>query len=107
MSLDKSLVSKQRLARHRNVLSRAERIAILEEEGRWQEGDPLFGLPKVKNIKVKRRAKGAEKKEEAAEAAAVEAEAAEALGEEAEAKDTKDTKDTKDAKDVKDTEDKK
>lgn len=75
MSIDKSLVSRERLARHRNVLSRAERLLLLENEGIWQEGKSLFGLPKVKNLKAKRRAKGAEKKEEAAAAAAAEGEA--------------------------------
>ncbi|NOZ21539.1 MAG: small basic protein [Planctomycetes bacterium] len=77
MSLDKSLVSKQRLVRHRNVLSRSERISVLEEDERWEEGNSLFGLPKVKNMKAKRRSKSAEKKEKE-EAAAAAAEAAEA-----------------------------
>ena len=73
MSLDKSLVSKQRLVRHRNVLSRSERVDILEEEERWQAGESLFGLPKVKHMKIKRRSKSAEKKEEAEAEAAAEA----------------------------------
>ncbi|MEW6355655.1 MAG: small basic protein [Planctomycetota bacterium] len=83
MSIDKSLVSKQRLVRHRNVLTRTERILVLEEGERWQEGISLFGLPKVKNMKAKRRVKGGEKKEAAAEAAA--AAAAEGGAEAAEA----------------------
>ena len=52
MSVDPSLKIKSALARHRNVLSRAERIDRLKEEERWSEGDPLFGLPKVSNRKV-------------------------------------------------------
>ena len=72
MSIDPSLKSSGNLARHRNVLSRAERIAILEEKDRFQSGedDPL-GLPKVANRKViaggkAKKKKGAEE-EEAAE----------------------------------------
>ena len=52
MSADPSLKCKSALVRHRNVLTRAERIERLKEEERWQEGDSLFGLPKVANRKV-------------------------------------------------------
>ena len=65
MTMDKSLVSRGRLTRHRNVLSRAERIALLEEEGKWIEEKSVFGLPKVRNIKVKQR-KAAKAEAEAA-----------------------------------------
>ena len=51
MSIDKSLVIKSRLKRHRNVLTRTERVESLAEEERWKEGDPVFGLPKVRHIK--------------------------------------------------------
>lgn len=52
MSMDKSLKTKASLERHRNVLTRAERIEKLQEEGRWQEGEPPFGLPKVAHRKA-------------------------------------------------------
>ena len=52
MSLDKSLKSQGALARHRNVLSRAERVEALKEEERWPEGRTVFGLPKVAHRKV-------------------------------------------------------
>ncbi len=53
MSLDKSLKSAASLSRHRNVLTRHERIEVLKEEGRWQEGDSNpIGLPKVAHRKV-------------------------------------------------------
>ncbi|MCH7813434.1 MAG: small basic protein [Planctomycetes bacterium] len=52
MSLDKSLKSKSALARHRNVLTRAERIDRLKDEVRWEEGTSPFGLPKIVNRKV-------------------------------------------------------
>lgn len=40
-------------AKHRNVLKRFERIQKLEEENRWQGRASIFGLPKVKSIKIK------------------------------------------------------
>ena len=51
MSIDPSLKIKGALSRHRNVLSRAERIEKLIEEERWEEGDSLLGLPKVAHRK--------------------------------------------------------
>ena len=53
MSLDKSLKTKGSLVRHRNVLTRAERVNILKDEDRWHEGDAVFGLPKVAHRKAK------------------------------------------------------
>lgn len=69
MSIDRSLKIKGALERHRNVLTRAERIEKLEEEEQWSEGDSLLGLPKVANRKSHAGRK-AEKKE--AETAALE-----------------------------------
>lgn len=51
MSIDRSLKTKGALSRHRNVLSRAERIKMLEDEDRWEEGGPVTGLPKVAHRK--------------------------------------------------------
>ncbi|MBW7990374.1 MAG: small basic protein [Planctomycetes bacterium] len=51
MSIDRSLKIKGALSRHRNVLSRAERVEQLIEEERWSEGDSLLGLPKVAHRK--------------------------------------------------------
>jgi small basic protein (TIGR04137 family) len=68
MSIDRTLKIKDALSRHRNVLSRAERIEQLKEEERWNQGDPVTGLPKVAHRKShsgKKSAKAAEKKEEA------------------------------------------
>ncbi len=54
MSLDKSLKSRGRLARRRNVLSRTERLAKLSDDEQWVEGeDSVFGLPKVKVARAK------------------------------------------------------
>jgi len=76
MSLDKSLVVKNKLQRSRNVLKRDERIEKLLEDERWSEGDSVFGLPKVTIVKIKRvktKKKKAEGEEET-EAGAAEAE---------------------------------
>ncbi len=71
MSIDRSLKVKGTLSRHRNVLSRAERIEMLKDEERWSEGDSLLGLPKVAHRKshAGRKAKEAPAKEAATEAA--------------------------------------
>jgi len=53
MSLDRSLKSRDALSRHRNVLTRNERLEILADEGRWEkEQDSVFGLPKVAHRKL-------------------------------------------------------
>lgn len=52
MSVDKSLKSKSTLARHRNVLTRAERIENLKEIGKWTEDSTAIGLPKVAHRKL-------------------------------------------------------
>lgn len=66
MSVDRSLKIKGALRRHRNVLTRAERIEKLTEEERWTEDDSIFALPKVAHRKshAGRKAKEAEVKEE-------------------------------------------
>ncbi len=58
MSIDRSLKLTGSLSRHRNVLSRAERIEKLTEEERWQEGDAVTGLPKVAHRKSHSGRKG-------------------------------------------------
>jgi small basic protein (TIGR04137 family) len=85
MSIDKSLRRKNTLARARNVLTRGERIKVLMDEERWQEGRSPFNLPKVRVVKVvvkkAKKAKEEEKAEgEGAEGAAAAAPAPEAKG---------------------------
>ena len=43
MSLDRSLKSAGSLVRHRNVLTRGERLARLVEEEKWSEAKGVFG----------------------------------------------------------------
>ena len=51
MSLDASLKSANALIRHRNVLTRDERLATLKEQEKWKDGMSVFGLPKVAHRK--------------------------------------------------------
>ena len=70
MSLHKSLKTKDELARRRNVLTRAERFALMNERGIWTEGAEVFGLPKLRtSFKLKKRKKKEEPEEAAAEGA--------------------------------------
>jgi len=52
MSIDKSLRRKDSLQRARNVLTRGERIKVMVDEERWQDGRSPFNLPKTKVVKV-------------------------------------------------------
>lgn len=72
MSLDRSLKSKSTLARHRNVLTRAERVERLKEIGKWSDDMTALGLPKVSHRKASVGKKSKGKKEEG-EGAATEA----------------------------------
>jgi small basic protein (TIGR04137 family) len=67
MSMDRSLKGASALVRHRNVLTRAERMARLQDEEKWAPGRSIFGMPKVPNRKM---AVGKTVKEEAADGAA-------------------------------------
>ena len=69
MSIDKSLKMKGKLVRPRNVFTRIERIKILKGEGKWEPTMSVFGIPKVKSVKIKRKGKS-EKKAAKAEAGA-------------------------------------
>ncbi len=48
MSMHSSLKSASKIKVKRNVLKRFERVEQLKKEGRWQEGDRGYGLPKTK-----------------------------------------------------------
>jgi len=64
MTIDKSLKVKAGSTRTRNVLTRVERIEKMKAEGRWSEGDPAIGLPKVRVQKIAMKKKKKVKKEE-------------------------------------------
>jgi small basic protein (TIGR04137 family) len=79
MSLHKSLKFRSNLERHRNVLTRAERVKKLLDEEKVTEEDSVFALPKVRveRVRVKAKPKKAEDAEAAEEAAVEGAEALE------------------------------
>jgi small basic protein (TIGR04137 family) len=66
MGLHPSLKRGQKLGGERSVLKRSERIKRLLEEEKWEEGDSVLGLPKVKVVKMKaiKKEKPKEKEEE-------------------------------------------
>ncbi|MCF7887164.1 MAG: small basic protein [Candidatus Omnitrophica bacterium] len=68
MGLHPSLKRGQKLGGERSVLKRSERIKRLIEEDKWEEGDSVLGLPKVKVVKMKaiKKEKPKEKEEEVA-----------------------------------------
>lgn len=64
MTIDKSLRVRAGMIRQRNVLTRAERLEKLKESERWQDGDAVLGMPKVRVIKISLKKKKKVKKEE-------------------------------------------
>ena len=64
MSQHPSLRVGRHAKQHRSVLKRYERLQKLQEKEEWKEGESVFGLPKVKTLRIK------VKKEKAAETAA-------------------------------------
>ena len=64
MTIDKSLKIKAGAAKTRNVLTRPERLAKLISDDRWQEGMPVYGIPKVRVVKLAMKKKKKVKKED-------------------------------------------
>lgn len=53
MSLHRSFLAGRSNTKHRNVLTRVERIEKLKAQDAWNEEDnSVFGLPKVGNRKI-------------------------------------------------------
>ncbi len=52
MSLHSSFRGNGGLTKHRNVLSRPERLERLKAENRWTPEQGVTNLPKVRNIKM-------------------------------------------------------
>lgn len=71
MSVHRSLKTAGNLIRHRNVLTRTERLEKLEDEKRWDEDQSVLGIPKVRSMKVagKKKKKKTDEEEGAAEEA--------------------------------------
>ena len=62
MTIDKSLKIQAGGSKQRNVLTRAERLQKLIDNQRWQEGDPIYGMPKVRVQKISMKKKKKVKK---------------------------------------------
>jgi len=76
MGLHPSLKRAEKLGGTRSVLKRIERIKWLIAKGLWKEGDRIYGLPKIKVVKIKAAKKEKKEEEKPAEAAAAAPEAA-------------------------------
>jgi small basic protein (TIGR04137 family) len=72
MSMHPSLKAASKGKKARSVLKRIERIKSMIDKEKWKEGDPVYGLPKIKAIKIKvmKKEKAEEKPAEAGAAAA-------------------------------------
>lgn len=53
MSIHPSLKLSQKNKKQRSVLKRTERLRIMLEKDQWKPGDEVFGLPKIKTLKIK------------------------------------------------------
>lgn len=69
MSIHPSLAISDKDKKQRSVLKRTERIRMMMEKGKWKEGDKVYGLPKIKSLRIKIKK---EKVEKAAETATAE-----------------------------------
>lgn len=84
MSIHPSLSSTAKGSKQRTVLKRTERIKYLMKKGSWTDASKVYGMPKIKMVRLKvKKEKAADKPEaEAATAAATEAKAAAPVAEE-------------------------
>lgn len=76
MSIHPSLRISEKDKKQRSVLKRLERLKHMIEKEEWKEGDRIYGLPKIKSVKIKVGKK--EKKEEKTEEKAADKQAAKA-----------------------------
>ncbi|MBU0547848.1 MAG: small basic protein [Candidatus Omnitrophica bacterium] len=53
MSIHPSLIISEKDKMARSVLKRTERIRQMQEKGKWKEGDSVYGLPKIKTLRIK------------------------------------------------------
>lgn len=76
MSIHPSLRASDKTKKQRSVLKRTERLKTMLERGDWKEGEDIFGLPKIKTLRIRIKKEKAEKVETTAEGAAAVAPAA-------------------------------
>ena len=70
MSLHPSLKTSKAGKKHRTVLKRYERLTALKEKGILKEDDSVFGMPKLKIIRIKIKKEVKEEKPKEGELAA-------------------------------------
>jgi len=63
MSIHPSLTISEKDKNVRSVLKRSERIRQMHEKGKWKEGDSVYGLPKIKTLRIKIKKEKVEKVE--------------------------------------------
>ena len=64
MTIDKSLKVKRGMNTNRSVMTRVERLKVLAESGRWEEGDSPLGIPKVRVRKISMKKKKKKSKDD-------------------------------------------
>ncbi|MDP3042197.1 MAG: small basic protein [Candidatus Omnitrophota bacterium] len=70
MSIHPSLTISEKDKKTRSVLKRIERIRQMQEKGNWKQGDSVYGLPKIKSLRIKIKKEKVEKAATATEAGA-------------------------------------
>ena len=65
MSIHPSLNVSEQDKKQRSVLKRTERLRMMLEKNQWKEGDKVYGLPKIKTVRIKIKKEKAEKAEKA------------------------------------------
>jgi small basic protein (TIGR04137 family) len=70
MSIHPSLKTSKAGKKHRTVLKRFERLTALKEKGLLKDDDSVFGMPKLKIVKIKVKKEKAEEKPKEGEALA-------------------------------------
>ena len=76
MSVHPSLTISEKDKKTRSVLKRTERIRQMQEKGNCKEGNPVYGLPKLKALRIKIKKEKIEKADTPATGAAAAAPAA-------------------------------
>ena len=78
MAIHPSLRGSDKSKKQRSVLKRTERLKTMMEKGDWKEGEDIYGLPKIKTMRIKIKKEKAEKVEATAAEGAAATPAAEA-----------------------------
>jgi len=61
MSIHPSLSISDKDKKPRSVLKRTERLRTMQTKGQWKEGDKVYGLPKIKTVRIKIKKEKVEK----------------------------------------------